>query len=336
MTDKNPRERTVLSVLFEITQQLNENATLESVLEKIAERVCSLLSAETSSVMLFDESHSALLCRASHGLPPDESNKLSFSAGEGIAGWVANTGEAVVLGDAHSDERFKDLPNQTTDIQSMVCVPLQIRDAVIGVITVTASRESRFTDADRDLLSLVAASVVKDVENARLYRLAVTDNLTKCYNRQYLAKRLPAEIDRAARYQESVALILIDVDEFKSVNDTWGHDTGDKVLRRIADICRECVRDVDTVVRYGGDEFVVLLPSTDTNGALQVANRICADVGNASLNNNGDIIKTSVSAGVHASALGALDGKTLINRADQAMYTAKKAGGNQVSLAEDN
>ncbi len=336
MSDSNPRERTVLSVLFEITQQLNENATLESVLEKIAERICSLVAADTASVMLFDETHSALLCRASHGLPPEESKKLSFSTGEGVAGWVANEGEAVVLGDAHADERFKDLPNQTTDIQSMICVPLQTRESIIGVITVTASLESRFNDADRDLLSLVAASVVKDIENARLYRLAVTDNLTKCYNRQYLAKRLPAELERATRYEDNVALILIDVDKFKSINDTWGHDTGDIVLRRIADICRECVRDVDTVVRYGGDEFVILLPSTDSDGALQVANRICNDVNNTPVESDGNTIRTSVSAGVHASLKGIEDGKNLLNRADRAMYTAKKAGGNQVSLAENN
>ncbi len=166
-----------------------------------------------------------------------------------------------------------------------------------------------------------------------LRSLAITDPLTQLYNRRYFYELAEEEFSEAKVYNPQVSLILVDVDQFKSINDRYGHLVGDKVLMRLAVIIQESVRKIDIVARYGGEEFVIMLPDTNLSEAVQVAERLCNTVGNTSFEIDGFCIRMGISVGVAY-----FDGKTdmnlemLLNHADHSMYNAKQAGGNRVKV----
>ncbi len=167
--------------------------------------------------------------------------------------------------------------------------------------------------------------------NARLQELSMTDELTGLYNQRWLHTRLDEEYARASRHGTSLAVLMLDVDYFKKVNDTHDHIFGSAVLRRVGDLLRQGVRGIDVAVRYGGDEFCVVLPQTNLAGAVAVAERLRASIARADVGDEETPYKLSISIGV--AALGeceSLDGKTLLQQADKALYAAKERGRNRV------
>lgn len=174
-------------------------------------------------------------------------------------------------------------------------------------------------------------------KNALLEQMAITDSLTGLYNKGYLLKRLESEILRAVRYNEITSLIIMDIDNFKEINDTHGHLFGDKVLKDISKLISDSVRDVDITARYGGDEFFVVCPNTDVNGAKILAERIRSSIENHKLKLENTSVSVSLSFGI--SSIGALNTsrvkpslKKLINEADIALYRAKSAGRNRIEV----
>ena len=332
MPGQQDRAREILNVLFGITQRMTEGASLEETLGELAEAAAKAVEAESASVLLLDEERMALLARATYGLPPEETRDLSFRLGEGIAGWVAREGVALRLGDAQKDPRFKRIEGQRTEIVSICSVPLVTREGVIGVMTVTAPEADHFDEEDERVLTFLASSVVKDVENARLYRLAVTDSLTRAFNRQYLSERLPKEVERHRRYGDRVSVVLFDVDHFKRVNDVHGHAAGDAVLKAIAELAAALCRETDALVRYGGEEFLLLLPGTTKDGARQMAERLRKRVAHHVVQTESGAITVTLSAGV-AELQPKEEARELLARADAALYLAKGRGRNRVEVA---
>ena len=167
----------------------------------------------------------------------------------------------------------------------------------------------------------------------------VTDSLTSIYNRRYLEQRLSEEVDRAARYQAPLSVMMLDIDHFKSINDTWGHQAGDKILSEFRELIKSSVRVSDIVARYGGEEFLILAPSTDAEAAYNLAERIRENTEKHNFEINGsDLEKRSVcvtvSAGVAQLAAHGITGDQLVNFADEALYRAKHSGRNCVMLEE--
>ena len=331
---KSRGSREVFALLFEVTRRLNEGEKLESVLETIAAAACRLVGADEASVMLLSEARDRLLCRASHGLSDDEAARATFRIGEGIAGWVAATGETLRSDEAMSDDRFAILEAQRRRIRSLCCVPLAGREGAFGVLTVTSPEPAAFDDEDEEVLRFLAASMVKDVENARLYRLAVTDSLTGAYNRQYLSEQLPVEIERHRRYGDPLSLAMADVDRFKQVNDTLGHHVGDQVLRILLERCMSSVRDIDSVVRYGGEEILLLLPQTAAPGAIRVAERVRQAVAASAIEFGQYSLSVTISIGVAELAATDRTPEELVGRADAALYAAKAGGRDRVEISE--
>jgi diguanylate cyclase (GGDEF)-like protein len=221
-------------------------------------------------------------------------------------------------------------------IHSYLGVPVVFREHAIGLIALYNSGERTFTDKDAQVAELFANQVAIAMDNSRrveqMERQAVTDQLTGLYNRRAFADIAEKEVGRARRYQRPLALILFDIDHFKTVNDTHGHLVGDMVLRILTDRVKQKVRNTDIVCRYGGEEFIVLMPEAGQEEALAMAERLRDEISRMSVVTAGGGLALTISLGVAAlSADGDETPESLINRADQAMYRAKAAGRNAVS-----
>ena len=321
------------AALFEIGKLIGSDLDPGILLARIAELVCQLIDAKACSVMLLDADRKRLLAKAAYGLRTERMHSLSFRIGEGVAGWVVERGEPALITDVTKDPRFVTLPENQTPISSMVCVPLLARQQRVGVVTATSERVGAFDENHLELVRFIATTIALDVENVRLHRVAVTDPLTGAYNREFLMARLPQEIAAALERDRSLSVAMVDVDHFKAVNDQYGHGVGDLVLAEVARRLRGAIRAGDLLVRYGGEEFLAVLPKADAGRAWEVGERmrqrVCErafDVG------DGLALLLRISVGIAQWRMGEkmVD---LIERADVALYGAKDRGRNRVEVA---
>jgi diguanylate cyclase (GGDEF)-like protein len=320
-------------VLFEIGKAIGSDDNLATLLLRISELVCGLAGAEACSIMLLDQAGQRLLGKAAYGLARSDLSGISFRLGEGVAGWVAERGEAALIHDVSTDPRYKLLPDSQNRIRSLACVPIAYREARIGVLTVTSSSTGSFSQDDLEVLRFIATTMALDIDNARLRRLAITDPLTEAYNREFLHQYLPQAIELADQRGEPLAVAMIDVDHFKDVNDRFGHAVGDRVLSDVAHRLRAGIRAGDLLVRYGGEEFLALLPGTDRQLALEIAERVRAKLENDPIAVDAQAIAVRISIGVAERRRGVDSSLELIRRADQALYAAKRMGRNRVEVA---
>ena len=211
-------------------------------------------------------------------------------------------------------------------------------DKVMGAIAVQDYEHADVYDqAHVDLLSTIASQASIALENARLFAetqsMARTDALTGVANRRYLFELGAQELSRARRFGHPLSVLLLDIDHFKHVNDSYGHAAGDQVLQALARCCQKQVRDIDVVGRYGGEEFVILLVETDSAGALRSAERLRAQVAQMVTETDQGPITVNISLGVASAQLDRDGFATLVVRADSALYAAKQAGRNRVEVA---
>jgi diguanylate cyclase (GGDEF)-like protein len=323
------------AALFEIGKLVGSDLDPGQLLSRISELVCTLIECDACSVMLLDASRQRLMARAAYGLRTERVHKLSFKIGEGVAGWVALHGEPAVIDDVSTDARFIILDEAKTPIVSMLCVPLMSRGERVGVITVTSGIRAAFQGHDVDLLRFVAATIALDIENVRLHRVSVTDPLTGAYNREFLSARLPTEIAAARDREQPLSVAMIDCDHFKAVNDEHGHDAGDEVLAEVSRRLRGAIRGGDLLVRYGGEEFLAVLPRADAGKAWEVGERMRVRVGEAPIELAAApaVIAMGVSIGIAQLREVSETPGELIRRADAALYGAKARGRNRVEVA---
>ena len=320
-------------VLFEIGKAIGSEDGLEPLLGHISKLITELLEADACSVMLLGPSGNELYTKAAYGISEGRVGKVSFRVGQGVAGSVVESGEPAVIDDVSKDHRFVFFENSTTKIGSMVCVPLVARAEPVGALTATSEACNAFTDDDVELLEFVAKTIALDVENIRLRKMSVTDPLTGAFNREFLQQRLPVELALAAQRKTPLSVAMIDVDFFKSVNDRFGHGAGDLVLAEIASRIRSAIRQNDVLVRYGGEEFLVMLPQANAERATDVAERVRRQVAQSPI----DVDKTPIEVRISAGVAECRPNETtvdLINRADAALYSAKQAGRNRVEVVQ--
>jgi len=321
-----------LETLLELTRLLSTDRTLEEALKATTDAALALLPCDHASIRTFDDERKVLLSSARSGLGAGR-KPARFRVGEGVLGVVADTGKAAIVKDTAEDERFVVMPHHGFSVGSLVAVPLFAAGQVVAVLSASHAEPGSFTERDRDLASLIANCTAPAIETARLARLAVTDDLTGAFNYRYHANRLHEEVSRAARYGDRFSLLMMDLDHFKRVNDRWGHQVGDQVLQGFVDRVRDQVREPDVVIRRGGEEFVLVMPSTETEAARRVAERVREAVAKAPIETSGGDVPLTVSIGVATWSEG--ESPTDIEgRADAALYRAKQGGRDRVEVAD--
>jgi diguanylate cyclase (GGDEF)-like protein len=220
--------------------------------------------------------------------------------------------------------------------RSAIVAPLILSGRVLGVISLQSQNPYAFTPGELRLLDSFAATITVAIQNAMLHaevqHMAVTDALTGLYNRRGFLDLGQREVERFQRFGRPLSLIMLDIDHFKEVNDAYGHASGDTVLRELSKSCRTIIRQVDIIGRYGGDEFVILLPETDTFMACEVADRLRREVESLAIRQDQAEIKTTISLGVSRALKDTQNLAELIERADAALYNAKHNGRNRIEV----
>jgi len=327
-----------LSLIYEIGQEVNSVIDLESLYENITATLKKYLKISEFAILIFDEKKEALNVKAASGFPDNDAIlRAVFREGEGISGIVAETGKKIYVKDTGREERFLHYKGERRiEGASMLSAPLVFKGEVLGVINFGRQGINSFSFSDIKMLTLVAGHVALAIANARLYtktrELSVKDELTQVYNRRHFQHMLQMEWKRAVRFFRDLSIIMIDVDHFKAYNDTFGHLEGDTVLKQIGQILQRNLREVDTVARFGGEEFVLLLPDTDKHGAIAVAEKIrhLVEQNRFMTQDHKSTRPITISAGIATYPDDVSEMDDLIDHADIALYRAKEGGRNQV------
>jgi diguanylate cyclase (GGDEF)-like protein len=316
-----------LEILTQLTLRLQERLSLDELLREIADSASTLLGTKRVSVRLLDPTRTKLLATCRAGAPLHLNPGSEFRLGEGLIGWIAEQGKCIRSPDAEKDPRFAPRADIREPIGSFLGVPLVSGRACLGVLSSLSTDRDLFTPRHEELLTLLAGICAPHVEVARLSRLSQVDPLTGALNRRGLDMQLPPEAD------EPVSVIMVDLDYFKRVNDSYGHAIGDEVLKRVTHLLSGVLRAGDAVVRWGGEEFLLILPRVSVAVAGRVAERARAAVEEADVSQAGVKLRVTLSAGVAERAPGEPRDE-MVKRADEALYRAKALGRNRVELAD--
>lgn len=322
-----------LQRLTELTLELQKPMDLDAMLQLIVERAAEMLGTDRTSIRLLDASGSRLLAVCRHGRPVHSGGKEEFHLGEGLLGWIAEHCQPILAARAEEDPRFVPRPGMTTRLGSFLGVPLTVDDKCLGVLSAVSSDEGFFTEEHQQNLTLMAGICAPRVESARLKRLARVDPLTGALNRRGFDSQFPQVVAEDGDLVEPLSVALVDLDDFKPINDTHGHDVGDRVLQATARVFVSVLRDSDVVVRWGGEEFLLVLPHVALTTAERIAERARAALESTELDAGETRLHVTASFGVAQRRPGE-PRDTLLERADQAMYAAKQAGKNRVHRSE--
>ncbi len=327
----------LLDIYRSISTVIDKDTLYDLILSKSSE----IIGAERASLMIFDRTEKVFRIKASKGLEKGIAESVRVKSGQGISGRTAEKGVPLVVRDIG-----KELPWATSvrpyRTPSFISAPLKLYDRVIGVINL-ADKRDRSTFSPQDLFIILSISHYATIAlergayysmSARLKTISMTDPLTGLFNRRFFKNRLFEEAERVRRLRDRFTAFIIDVDDFKAFNDRWGHVAGDNALKLIAMAIKDAVRTVDVVVRYGGEEFAVILPHTSKNDSSIIAERIRADVEGLVLPDEMNCPSPTISIGIAEFPGDARNTDDLIYRADAAMYQAKRRGKNRVVLYE--
>jgi diguanylate cyclase (GGDEF)-like protein len=330
-----------LNTLNEIVQAISSSLKPKEILRIIMEKTADLIKAEGWSVLLLDHERRELVFEAAAGEAGKKLLGLRLQIGQGVAGWVARYGQSLIVPYVTKDPRFYSGVDKKTKFitKSILCVPMRSRDKIIGVVEVVNKIGGEpFTQDDLEIFENLVAHITIALQNAAMYRqmeeASLIDDLTGLYNVRFCNKYLDQFLTTRKQPKGILSLIFLDIDFFKLVDDNYGHLVGSETLRYVGERIRKVVRNDDVVVRYGGDEYIVILPNTDKKTAKVIAERIRKEInqepflafGNKKFN-------ISVTLGVATYPEDARSRDDIIGKADKAMYEGKLSGRDKVVLA---
>jgi len=329
-------------ILREVAKTLTSTLDLKEVLNQIMEIIAEIFQPEDWSLLMLDEARQELYFEVAVGRAGKKLKEVRLKLGEGIAGWVAKHGKSLITEDAYSDPRFARWVDEKTGFKTkaVACLPLISKGKVLGVIELIRKERKALSGPELELLGALVDFAAIAIENARfverIRELAVIDDVTGLYNSRHLHALLETEISRSLRYKAPFSLIFLDLDHFKLVNDTHGHLVGSRLLKEVGQLYRYALRTIDWALRYGGDEFIIILPRTGKKEALLVCSRLRRALNDAVFfKKEGLKIQITASYGISTYPDDGRDKEAIIKLADQSMYLVKKSGRNGIALANE-
>jgi diguanylate cyclase (GGDEF)-like protein len=335
------RQSQELAIFHDVAKALTSSLDLDTILQTIMEKMAEYFRPDTWSLLMIDHERDEMYFAIAVGTAAEALKNVRLKVGEGVAGYVAQHGERVIVPDVYSDPRFAKRIDEMTrwETRSVVCFPLRSGSRVLGVIQLVNVDMDHFGDQEIYFLQSLCDYAAIAIENARavekIQELTITDDCTGLFNARHLYKTLETEVYRSARFGYEFTVLFIDLDHFKYVNDTHGHLIGSKLLAEVGYLVKAHLRLIDYAFRYGGDEFVVLLPQTGKDAGLVVAKRLrdnlraglfCRDEG---LNLN---VRASIGLATYPQ-----DAKTphdIIRQADEMMYLVKNTTRDNIGIAQ--
>ena len=324
--------------LAEVFHEVLSEQALDALLERIAETLGDLMPYEALHIYEADEPARRLVPILARSAEYEEEIMRDRPAyGVGLTGWAAEHRTPVWTNQAHLDPRTHVIPGTPNDPEAIIVVPLVARGTLKGALNIyRIGEDASFVEHEFELAKWFGDAAALALDNAqtraRLEHLAQTDSLTGLYNHRYFHERLRSELTRASRSHESVAVLMFDLDDFKRVNDVYGHGAGDQLLTRVGRIARDTVRGSDVVCRIGGEEFGVIMPSCDARAALALAGRLASNFAAENFEPTGSM---TVSIGVALGPQHAMNPRELAACAEAGMMTAKTRGKNQFVLYDE-
>ena len=304
-----------LSTLYDVTTALSSILTLDQLFKEIVQIVRKKLEYKTVGILLLDEDRRYLRVKQGVGYTALDLRSVKIDVNtEGVTGLAVKEERPILVADVREEPRYIGERRSKSEL----AVPLLTKDGVKGVLDVESDGAGSLSGEDVKLLTSLATFIATAIDNAELYektiKMAITDELTGAYNYRYLKDRLAEELKKAREGKSKLSLLMLDLDNFKEINDSRGHSEGDEVLRSLGQKLRTGLRKDDVFTRYGGDEFMVILPETDKQEAIKIAHRLKRIV-------EENRLRTSIGVATYPD-----DSQHLIEAADKALYRAKEKG----------
>lgn len=325
-----------LAIFHESAIHLATEENLDALMNRLVEYPRNLIKSEMATLYLLDPKSGEIIHFKHSGVDLTRYPIQEQPKGTGLIGAFLRDRASVRLEDIRQDPRSRGLPTHHPPIRNFMGVPLFLHDKIIGGMAIANKSDgTAYTQEDEDLLTTLSFQAATAIERMRLFeeskQLAMFDGLTGLLNHREFQKRLTEELERSKRYSREFSLLMLDIDHFKSFNDTCGHPVGDLVLKELGSIIKQTVRTMDIPARYGGEEFAIIAPETSAEKGKLLSERLRKNIFEHPFQTpTGDQAALSVSIGVASYPLDAHDREGLIQAADQALYFAKEAGRNAV------
>ena len=341
MFSQSLNDDAVLNKIFLISERLIIFDGLDDVFSHIVKTSVALINAEAATIRIFDVQSGKLKIMKGFGMSHGFLTQPAMNIGEGIIGRVVLESKPFVTEDLTAEPHCNNKEIAKIEgIKSFMCIPLKSREKCIGTLSVYRKKNTPFSDHDMLILNIFGMQAAEAIEKATLVkeltRQTSIDHLTDAYNKKTIMTAIEKDLSLSSRYNEASSIIFIDIDDFKTFNDMHGHLLGDKLLHDFVSILKKNSRKMDTIGRFGGEEFVMLVPHATKEKALVIANKLKSAIEKHRFTGKEDsTVGITFSAGIAAFPD---DGKTseeLIKRADEAMYQSKKLGKNRITLWSD-
>jgi len=326
-----------LKDVLTVAQVVVSSIDLDEVLQNILLSAMAIMEIPAGSIALYDEETSRLRLHADSGLSAEFTAKESWLVKKGgLTYEILDRGELFVVEDTNDADFFNNPLAVAEGIRSLIAVPLKVQNKIVGVLYLDDFKTRQYPESRLRILNILASFATMSIDNARLHEqtqvLACTDGLTGLYNHRQFKILFKEEVARSKRYNKKLGLIMLDIDNFKYFNDTYGHPNGDRVLGVISKILKSTFRECDVPFRYGGEEFIVMLPETGITPSLRAANRIVEAVRIESARQLADICDhgITISVGVSTYPRDGENESDLLKVVDDMLYKAKAAGKDRV------
>jgi diguanylate cyclase (GGDEF)-like protein len=324
----------MISILEHVSHLFSEQRELKERLQMIAEGTRQVFGNDYHcEIFLYDPVHQLLELKSSTLLEEERWANYTSSAEVGLNGWVIRQKQAISVKDVPADSRAIQDHARMNHIQSIGIAPIENHGRILGIIDLFTSKNKEFSNEELWVLKMLAQHAGISIADAIAYNqmkeMAMVDPVTGCFSRQYFETKGKDEVSRAIRNGHMLSVLVLDIDHFKQVNDTFGHQTGDRVLRQVTSVIQNNIRTSDTCARFGGEEFIVLLPQVSQPVALLIAERIRKRV---TMETDPSVTISIGISSLHSSEA-SID--ELVKRADGALYYSKENGRNRVTVYEN-